>query len=280
MAKKSEDYKKFDEVLDNEEYEKLGESDKAIYLIRQGIPREDIHELHGINKNTVRTVWSNMKNAGELPKGAKISSKKPGLEPGEEPPGTPPAGGTKLLEPPQVPTTLKVATGKPAPPEVLIRELAFDGMPQEYEKGLKTGLSMLVLAVRVVQELSTIGVQQTAPMIQMAKEMRTGEAEMVKATSEKSAYDAAGQVMERIGPMLNVISQGINARPVSENPFRDMIARQMEPIFGQMMQGVMGGLLGGGQLPLGQLPPGQQPSDQASRSTPLGWQEEEELIEE
>jgi len=123
---------------------------------------------------------------------------------------------------------------KPFPPEFLISQielpLAGNGA-KTFETGMKFGASMLVLGVRVAQELGNMGLQQARPIMDMANAMRQGEAEAAKTSAAEAAMLAAEQVKSDMTPLIATLSK---VSP-SGDPMRDMVARVTEPILQRLM---------------------------------------------
>jgi len=137
---------------------------------------------------------------------------------------------------------------KGSPPEALIESLDIpisgaDG----FQSGMKFGASMIVLGVRVAQELSSIGIQQAKPIMDMAREMRSGEAAAAKGAATEAAEMAASEVGAQLLPHLAAIGKGSEA-----DPMKAMMVRTMEPIVTRMM---------------GKMIPGGAPTS----ADPAGW---------
>jgi len=129
---------------------------------------------------------------------------------------------------------------KGSPPEALINSMCIpfvDGQTEGFEHGMKFGASMVVLGVRIAQELSGIGAQMARPLIDMTREARTGEAQAAKNASAEAAMMAAAQVQQNLAPYLANISK----TPEGADPMKGMMARVMEPIIGRLMSSVIPG---------------------------------------
>ena len=144
-----------------------------------------------------------------------------------------------------VPTSTQVAKSlqvfaKGSPPEVLIDAISVpveDGHIDGFEKGLKFGANIIVLGVRIAQELSNLGVQQARPLIEMAKSMREGEAIAAKGAAGEAAMAAAALVQQNLQPYL----ANLNKPPAGPNPMQEMMSRVMEPMMGRMMSTLIPG---------------------------------------
>lgn len=133
---------------------------------------------------------------------------------------------------------------KGSPPEALIEAISVplgDGQAPAFEKGIKFGANLIVLGVRVAQELSNLGVQQARPIIDMARSMREGEALAAKSAAMEAATEAAGMVAQQFGPAIANLTKSSEA-----DPMKGMMARTMEPI----IQRLMNQFLPGGDAPL------------------------------
>lgn len=134
-----------------------------------------------------------------------------------------------------------------SPPEALINAIEIpveDGHIEGFEKGLKFGANIVVLGVRIAQELSNLGVQQARPLIEMSKSMREGEAMAAKSAAGEAALLAAAQVQQNLQPYLANIG-----RPAGEDPIKAMFARMLEPVLQSMVGKFMPGARGTEQLP-------------------------------
>lgn len=147
--------------------------------------------------------------------------------------------------------TAVVPVGKPggiqvfakgSPPEAIIEGISLpamaDGEGPLFEKGIKFGASMIVLGVRVAQELTNLGVQQAKPIMEMAKTMREGEAMAAKGAAGEAAMTAAALVQQNLQPYLANLSKP----PAGPNPMQEMMARLMEPAIQQMVSKMMPGM--------------------------------------
>jgi len=127
-----------------------------------------------------------------------------------------------------------------SPPEALIEAISIpvDGDHiQGFEKGLKFGANMIVLGVRVAQELSNLGVQQARPLIELSKEMRTGEAAAAKSAATEAAMTTAALVQQNMMPYLSNIPKA----DAGADPMKAMMARTMGPILERLMSGIIPG---------------------------------------
>ena len=188
--------------------------------LMEGATREELI-AEGFNKNTVRTVASEVKS--------KLGTRKPI---GKQLPTTP--GGLPIM-------------AKGAPPELIIEALEIpdvsDGGGFPFEQGMKFGMSVVTLGIRMAQELSGIGVMQAKPLLDMAKSMREGEAVAAKNAAGEAAAEAAGMVQANLSPILASLQ---NTTPAGTDPMKAMMAKTMEPIMSKMMAGMLGGLIPGG----------------------------------
>lgn len=215
-------------------------------LLMQGLSREDI-AARGFNKGSIRTVASELKS--KLNTNRSI--------------GKAPLTTTKGLP--------VFAHG--SPPEAIIDAVEVpdvaDGQGIPFEQGIKFGMSILVLGVRMVQELAGIGVLQAKPILEMSKSMREGEALAAKNSASQAADEAAGQVMEALSPVLANLQNNSKAPP-SVNPMQDMMVRLMEPNLKKLMGGMFS-----------MLAPGQQQNQIPEQASPdnsdvEGWRRRSE----
>lgn len=128
---------------------------------------------------------------------------------------------------------------KGAPPEAIIEAIEVpdvsNGMGYPFEQGIKFGMSLVTLGIRMAQELSGIGVMQAKPLLDMAKSMREGESLAAKNAAGEAAMEAAGMVQQSIMPALANLQSKAGA---GEDPVKGMMVRTMEPIMNKIMGGM------------------------------------------
>ena len=133
---------------------------------------------------------------------------------------------------------------KGSPPEAIIDSITLP-VPggEQFVAGMKSGMSMLVLAVRIMQELAVTGAQQAQPLITMARDMRAGEAQAAGAAASAAAQEAAAQVRNDLQPVIEDMynkTQEIQAGPrektTLEEDMKDMIKAGMKPVFNSIMK--------------------------------------------
>ena len=145
-----------------------------------------------------------------------------------------------------------------SPPEAIIESISVpdvangEGVP--FEQGIKFGMSLVILGVRVAQELSGIGITQAKPILDMAKSMREGEAIAAKNAGAEAAMEAAGMVRDSMMPLLTNIQRG-GGGGEGGDPMKKMMVDTMQPIIQRLMGGALGRLAPGAQPP--QLTEGQ-----------------------
>ncbi len=129
---------------------------------------------------------------------------------------------------------------KGSPPEAIIESMDLpivDGQIVGFESGMKFGARMVVMGVRIAQELSALGIQQVKPLIELSRDARMGEEGAAKSAATEAAMSAASMVQQNLVPYLANIG-----KPAEANPMQGMMVRTMEPI----IQRLMGGLIPGG----------------------------------
>ncbi len=213
------------------------------WSLLRGKTEEDLIS-EGYNPGTVRNCAHELKRDGLY--------KKP---PKEDRPLLP-AKTKKGGEVAQSPDKALKTYAKGSPAEELIQHFAKlpdeirDGRGEVFESGMKFGLSVAVLGIRMAQELSNLGVSQVKPMIEMTKSMREGEAIAAKNAAREAAEEAAGQVGDILGPTLQDIRSSLaessKSKVATGDPMRDMLAETMKPllknIMGQMAPGAAMGV--------------------------------------
>jgi len=217
-----------EEEQNEEEQAPSGVSAEIRAKLLAGVTREEL-EAEGYNKNSIRTIASEIKT--ELGK--------------KGPVGKRPTGNERAK--------LQVFS-KGSPPEAIVQSL---DVPREldgnFEVGMKFGMMSIISGIRIAQELSQIGVQQARPLVDMARDMRSGEAAAARAAATEAAADAAGQVQNNLAPFLSRMDSRLSSieRPRTGNPMQDMMVRMMEPLMQQTIQKIMPGMAPGQQGPPG-----------------------------
>ena len=147
---------------------------------------------------------------------------------------------------------------KGSPPEAIIDSIEIpdvtDGQGVPFEQGIKFGMSLVILGVRVAQELSGIGITQAKPILDMAKSMREGEAMAAKNAGAEAAMEAAGMVRDSMMPMLTNLQRGSGGGEGGD-PMKKMMVDTMQPIIQRLMGGALARLAPGKEAP--QLAEGQ-----------------------
>ncbi len=208
------------------------------YLIRGEATPEDL-VANGYSHGTVRNAISFLKKEGLYKPPALVKSEKE-VSPAKANPRIPVKG---------------------SPPEQLIANIEMpvdsNSMPQ-FEMGMKTGMSLLVTAVRIVQELSAIGVQQSQPLLKMAAEMRAGEAAAAKSAAFEAASIAASDVKDDLLPVLSTLMGQFNQAAAPPPPktkdeatarMQDRLMRAMEPLMDRLINRAIPGAAGAPTVP-------------------------------
>jgi hypothetical protein len=202
--------------------------DMIKWALMHGKSEEEIVEA-GYNKKTVSMAAYDLDKEGYRKRPPKSRARK-SVETGKEVVQTSQKGVATYGQ--------RALTGqtKNLPPEFLIDNihLPLDGSAaKNFELGLKFGASMLVLGVRVAQELGNMGMQQVNPIIAMATAMRAGEAAAAKESAAEAAMLAAEEVGDKLMP---VIASLRTKDAATTDPMRKMMTDMMQP----MMQRIMG----------------------------------------
>jgi len=223
---------------------------KKMDMIKWGLmhnkSEEELAEL-GFNPKTVRMAAYDLDKEGWRKREPKQRAKK-----APEQKSAVNAGGSTAIA--DYGKRAMTSTTRALPPEFLIDQihLPMDGSGvKNFEQGIKFGASMLVLGVRIAQELGNMGMQQAKPIMDMANAMRAGEALAAKNAAAEAAMLAAAEVRDDMMPVLT--SLGKPSQPTSADPMKSMLARMMEPMMNRFMGMAMGGL---GGAPASSLPDG------------------------
>lgn len=190
-----------------EEPNSMGKRDEIRTLFLQGNTQKEIVEA-GYAKSTVSEVKAEMEERGELP----LTSDNRRLVPLRE-----------------------------LPLEAIVENIEFpDVSCRDFKKTARFVLSLVVLGVRLTQELSTIGIQQGKPVIEMAKEMRQSEYQAAQALAEQIAANMAQANTE----LLSAIRQ---QRAGSASPMEQLFADLLRQPLMQLLSRTMGMFTGQAQ---------------------------------
>ncbi len=197
------------------------------WALMHDISEEDLKADPQHNNRTVDICAQELEKDGYRKRPAK---------PAKEPPGS------KLLPANHAGKTAQVFA-KGSPPEALIDSLDLpivDGQIVGFESGMKFGARMVVMGVRIAQELSALGIQQVKPLIELSRDARSGEEAAAKNAAMEAATGAAAMIQQNLTPYLANMT-----KPPEANPMQGMMVRTMGPL----MERLMSGLLPGGAGP-------------------------------
>jgi hypothetical protein len=133
------------------------------------------------------------------------------------------------------------AFAKGAPAEVILDNVQFPaGINPEFASGMKFGASMVIMGVRIGQDLATSGIQYAKPLIELAKDMRAGEISAAELASgeaaSQAATEAASAVMEQVSPYLIKLKEleekeaERDTPSASQGEMRGMMMDMMKPL--------------------------------------------------
>lgn len=223
----SEEFDKFDPENPDPalgKIKKRTQSDEITTLLWEGHTKEEIETL-GYNRNSIRTIASNMKKEHNREF------------------GKPSTGGTSAVQR-KSPVQL---SAKGASPEAIVESLQIpEGFPMlsHFDDGMKFGMQTIIVGVRLAQELSAIGTAQAVPLIKIASEMRAGEQAAAENAAGAAATDAVNQMMQQVGPTLSSLEGRMDDRSETTKsstghpmkPMMDrMMGRVMEPMMNKMV---------------------------------------------
>ena len=211
-----------------------GKVDQVMWYAFRGKSRKELeHTPYNFKPGTIRVAFNKLM----------------GLEPGwvETQPQTAIEAESKITK--QMTTMQAKSTqvfAKGSPPEAIIESISIpmiDGQSQGFEQGMKFGMTQLVLAVRIMQDLSSISLQQVKPLIDMTRSVREGEQAAFKGGADEAAMKAAQAMGSTIMPIMSDMQTTIaNLGKSSEaDPMKSMMVRTMEPLMKRMMGGLIPG---------------------------------------
>jgi len=122
------------------------------------------------------------------------------------------------------------------PPELALREIGWgDDMPVDgrYQKGVRDGIGLMLVGVRMVQVLTAIQAEILKTQLQVFREAK-GESEAAERAAQVAASLAARETADQISPKFDQLG-----RMLSPNPMLSMLANVMEPFFQQALQGAL-----------------------------------------
>jgi len=129
---------------------------------------------------------------------------------------------------------------KGSPPEAIIESMELpivDGQIVGFESGMKFGARMVVMGVRIAQELSALGIQQVKPLIELSRDARSGEEAAAKNAAIEAATGAAAMIQQNLAPYLANMGKAPET-----NPMQGMMVRTMEPIIQKLMGSLIPGM--------------------------------------
>lgn len=220
--------------------------EKVRRAFSMGLTREQLKYL-GFNGNTVNQVAAKMQRESGHPVGKPEKKEK-----------APPTAITKKAETNLIKTR---PGGKPSQPEDLINSVHIPFVMkgealtalEHFEQGMKFGMSVTVMGVRLAQELSAVGISQAKPLLEMAKSMREGEAIAAKNASMEAALATGKLVMDEVNPTMRELAgavEDLESKVKSDgkggdfNPMQHMMMQTMQPLMQKIMSS-FSGLLGG-----------------------------------
>jgi len=194
----------------------LGVTAEIEAALLSGVSKEELISM-GFNKRSVETIASEIKHGKRGP------------------------GKQQAPSAPQQIRSVAVKATKGSP-EAIVKDAAVPAIVgNDFKTGLEFGMNMIILGVRVAQELSAIGVQQARPLVDMARDMRAGELAAAKAGAQEAGREAAVTVGKEIMPAVMSLDQRLSEmeRPASTDPVKAMMVKIMEPIIQNTMKAFM-----------------------------------------
>jgi hypothetical protein len=130
---------------------------------------------------------------------------------------------------------------KGAPAEAILDNVQFPiNMDPNFAAGMKFGASMIIMGVRIGQDLATTGVQMAKPIVELAKDMRAGEMAAAENAASEAADSAATQasqaVMEQVSPYMIKLKELLEEQKEHGSPaamdadFKGMMMEMMKPL--------------------------------------------------
>lgn len=208
-----------------------GKVDQVMWWAFRGKTRKDLEKpSYSYKPGTIRVGFGRL--AGLEPGWAETLEGQ-GTEVGaEEKPGK------HLTTAPQKATQI---FAKGSPPEAIIESITLpvelDGQAEGFDKGMKFGMSTLVLAVRIMQELSAVAQGQVKPLIDLTRSVREGETAAFKSGADEAAMKAAQAMGNTIMPIMSEMQATVIAatRGSETDPMKSMMVRTMEPLMKNLL---------------------------------------------
>ena len=130
---------------------------------------------------------------------------------------------------------------------------AFDGQYNVYVAGFNDGVMhgarSILAGIRAAQELSSMGIAQAKPLIQMAAEMRQAEGQ----AAQEMAAQLGQAIHQGNANVINTLNSLASQRqPSDADPMASMIASTVQPYFQQLLGNLMGMFMrpmGAGPMP-------------------------------
>ncbi len=214
-----------------------GEENKSRYWLLKDPSKTNIEvgRAHNLNENTVRIARNHLEGEGYLRKDQRPPRPQKDKSTGKALTTQPADKGIQVF-------------AKGSPPEAIIQSISIpmvDGQSQGFEQGMKFGMTQLVLAVRIMQELSSIGLQQVKPLIDMTRSVREGETAAFKSGADEGAMKAARAIGDTMGPMMAEMQadiKDVTKGSSDADPMKGMMVRTMEPLLKRVMNKMMPGM--------------------------------------
>jgi len=140
---------------------------------------------------------------------------------------------------------------KGAPAEAILDNVQFPlNMDPNFAAGMKFGASMIIMGVRIGQDLATTGVQMAKPIVELAKDMRAGEMAAAESAASDAADSAATQasqaVLEQVSPYMIKLKELLDEQKDRGSPaeidheFKSMMMDMMKPLMNRITSKITG----------------------------------------
>lgn len=184
-------------------------------------------------------------------------------------------GKTSKLPAPRKEKELKIFA-KGAPAEAIVETLGPPDVPgaDQFFKGMNYGMKLIIMGVRIGQDLAGSGIAMAKPLIELTKEVRANEhaavQEAVETATQEAATNAATQVMNEVSPYLGKLNELLENTDLLEkkikpdvevNEMKGMMMEIMKPMIKQITSKLTKSLTG-------------IDSGTDSNAIPEGWTEE------
>jgi len=141
------------------------------------------------------------------------------------------------------------ALTKALPVENLIAELRLpeivNGQREVFDAGVNYAMKNIVIAVRICQELSAMGIAQSKPLLGMAQELRQSDSQAATAAAQMASERVLAHVMPQLAELREATKSVPKATTTSPKNMDEVFMRPLGKIMEVMTEQMIGGMFAG-----------------------------------